>query len=162
MTDRTETVFELLRRLCDEHPEAGPDELATLAYPLCDDDMILALLRREAGHIRRSRTRAIERAAFLNGHWNDDNDDQTGDGGDVEWMPPATARKALLDETFYTLEFGYVRWGSATVEQHQARIDYQLQLRHGIDVDIRRHEEAIGRIEEANVTCLDEIDGAAA
>ena len=48
-------------------------------------------------------------------------------------------------------------WGSATVEQHRQRIAMLSKIRDGIDSTIRRHTQAIEIIEDAGVTCLNEV-----
>ena len=71
------------------------------------------------------------------------------------------ARKALLVESFTVSTGVYVKWGAATIEQHQKRIDMLTRLSGGLSVTIARHQAAIDAITAAKVACLNDIEVAA-
>lgn len=65
----------------------------------------------------------------------------------------------VLDESFAVDGSGRrVLWGAATVEDHKARIAFLASYVSAINVTIRRHEEAVARIEAHGVSCLNEIE----
>jgi hypothetical protein len=66
-------------------------------------------------------------------------------------------RKKLSVETFYVPGVGNVRWGKATIEQHEAAIQHSEKYISGYQADIDRHRKVILRIKTAGVTCMDEI-----
>jgi len=51
-----------------------------------------------------------------------------------------------------------VRWLKATVGEHRQRIELLTKLRGGIDRTIAQHQDAVALIEDAGVTCLDDLD----
>lgn len=69
---------------------------------------------------------------------------------------PINSRRAFLSERFYT-GVKYVAHGEATIEDHEGRIAFQLELRGGIDDDIVFHWTAIELIQRTGVTCLNEV-----
>lgn len=66
-------------------------------------------------------------------------------------------RDRLLTKTFALGDGRRVPWGSATIDDHKARIDLLRRYRVGLDRTITRHVEAIEEITEAGVSCLNEI-----
>jgi len=71
-----------------------------------------------------------------------------------------SARSEFLTYHFYNGE-KWVLWDTATVDDHEKRIAYQLTLRNGIDRDIEKHRWAIQQITAAGVTCLADLNEAA-
>lgn len=75
---------------------------------------------------------------------------------------PVSARRKLSEDGFYPARGEpWVSWLDATVEQHQARIDWQTTLTSAIQRDIARHRKAIEDIIAAGVTCLRDLGAAA-
>ena len=72
---------------------------------------------------------------------------------------PNAARKALLLESFYSYDrHERVRWGDATIEDH---LSYAAMLRGQMASLLEtavRHEDAARRIEQANVSCLFDLE----
>ena len=121
--------------------EAGRDPVALLNLALATDPyLLLPLVEDYLAHLNRAEVRASEQRAF----------------SQREGEPTRLAVAELVDKYFATGD-GWVRWGEATVEDHQARIAFLKKMRTGIDATIERHEEAIKKIIEAGVTCLDEL-----
>lgn len=52
-----------------------------------------------------------------------------------------------------------VDWATATVEDHQARIDFLDRYMAGLGRTKQRHQRAIEVIQEAGATCLADVDG---
>lgn len=48
-------------------------------------------------------------------------------------------------------------WGSASLAQHEQRLDMLLKLRAGLDKTIERHEEAIRILRASGAPCLEEV-----
>ena len=121
--------------------EAGRDPVALLNLALKTDPyLLLPLVEDYLAHLNRAEVRAAEQRAFSQ---------RKGD-------PTRLAVAELVDKYFATGD-RWVRWGEATVEDHQARIAFLKKMHTGIDSTIERHEEAIKKIIEAGVTCLDEL-----
>lgn len=72
-----------------------------------------------------------------------------------------SAKAALLDETFPLPDGTRVKWGVATVAQHQARIDYLQGHVDGINNTIERHRSVIREIQAAGVRCMAQLPSAA-
>lgn len=82
-------------------------------------------------------------------------------GHDTNDCPAVSmSRAAYIAERFWN-GTRYVVWGEATVDDHLARIAFQSLLRDGINANIEHHRTAIKDIEDAGVTCLNEIPVAA-
>lgn len=100
----------------------------------------------------RDRARACEVAAFAA-------PEGTGRSG----RPVGAPEKDLLRGLTFTRSDGErVPWLTATVADHLDRIELQQRLLVGIQADIDRHRAAIAAIEAAGVTCLADLDLAAA
>lgn len=67
------------------------------------------------------------------------------------------ARLELMSKGFATRTWGWVRWGEATVAQHEERIAMLARIRGGIDDTIDLHAEAIAEITAAGAACLNEV-----
>jgi hypothetical protein len=72
-------------------------------------------------------------------------------------VDPTAERADLMRETFTLGSGERIPWGSATVEQHLARIEYLSKYRDGINATIGRHQAAVDRLLESGAKCLDEI-----
>lgn len=70
---------------------------------------------------------------------------------------PAGERAAYLSERFAVGDGRMVKWSEATIDDHQARIDFLGKMRGGIDATIGRHRAAVELISKHGVTSLGEI-----
>jgi len=77
---------------------------------------------------------------------------------DAESLTTPQARTELYGKKVALPSGVYVPWGQMTAEQHRERAQWQRDQAGRIVADAVRHEKAAARIEEAGVTCLDEID----
>lgn len=76
--------------------------------------------------------------------------------GKTKKDPVAERRRALAVAFFNGQDF--VEWGTATVADHEGRIEYLSRRRDGITATIARHREAIDMITAAGVTCLADLE----
>ncbi len=144
----------MLAALAEENPTAEDVDIARvfltgLKVSQRAFALLLGLVADEVRRIRRDAVREIETEAFAEG--------QTLDLTDAEG-DPLSARKRLLDQTMFVPGEGLVLWGAATVEQHQARIEFLSRKRNGLDLTIAHHEAAIARIIAAGGTCLNDLE----
>lgn len=140
-----------------EHSTGDPDLTAAavmdaLRVPKRWRVLFWPLLRDECRRLHRSTVRAIEQSSGATDHHGSDTHDPHVGGTGI-------TRTEYLAQRFYT-GTEYVTWGSATVQDHQDRIDYLSKLRGGITDTIGRHAEAIELLESADVSCLDKLDKA--
>lgn len=144
------TLRDRIRAALDE--DADRDDYALARAVLAGvrraelEKLVLPVTANEVRRVRREHVRSVEDAAF--------SPPRVVDGHQVD---PLAARKRLLDECMLVPGKGLVRWGEATVEDHQARIAYLSAQAASIGVTITRHEAAIAEIEAAGVSCLYEV-----
>jgi hypothetical protein len=73
-------------------------------------------------------------------------------------VDPASVRAAYLHGRFVGLNGRRVLWGEATVEDHNAHIEFLASLRNGITRTIEAHEGAIADIVACpGATCLNDL-----
>lgn len=140
--DIRQNITALLR----EHPDWDDAQIATAAVlsaaTLAElQELVLPLVEHHTGHARRGMVRTVERKAF----------------GTRKSEDPAGERKRLLDQGFFVPGRGLILWGSATVEDHRARMDYLAGMRRSIDETIDQHRRAIDVIKKAGVKCLYDV-----
>lgn len=140
----------LIRDLLEQHPEWDDDAVAAAALGTASSKAALVALVHplatwESINVRRSLTRQEERKAFK----------------PTRKVDPTAQRKGLLDKGFLVPGKGLVRWGDATVEDHEARIVYLESMRGAIAKTVAQHQEAIDEIRSHGVSCLYEIEVAA-
>lgn len=70
---------------------------------------------------------------------------------------PAESRSEYLKARFSLPDGRHPTWGDATVADHLLRIAMLAKLRDGLDLTIQVHEDAVTRITEAGVSCLNEL-----
>lgn len=116
-------------------------------------ELLMPLIEDGVAHERRNATREVERSALHSGS-------ARRVIGDV--IDSVNDRKRLLDASFALGDGRIVRWGEATIADHQARIELLARMRAGLTETMGQHEQAIALIESHGVTCLDEIEGDAA
>lgn len=75
----------------------------------------------------------------------------------AEASDPLLARKELLEDSFYVSGVGMVKWGKATADHHAARSEYLRRHADGLLATAELHDDAIRQIQEAGVTCLNDI-----
>lgn len=139
-----------LQELIDQHNTDDADELARLIFEevMSDEELIeqivMPALRSAVVHHMRLAALNNEKAGLMSGK-------PTAD--------PTADRLAFLADKFYAPPFGLVTWGEATIEMHQARIDYLNKKVNGLMDTITRHDTAIQDIKMAGVKNLSEIHG---
>lgn len=102
-------------------------------------------------HQRRRDVRTVERAAFGS---------RRRTLGNV--VDSVGERKRLLDASFALGDGRFVRWGEATIADHEARVAFLEAHVAGVRTTIDRHLEAVALLHAHGVTCLDELTEAAA
>lgn len=132
-TDRTVTDADLARSLIETLRTRG------------QVDLLLPILTDEIRRVRRHRVLRIERETFGR------EGGQPAEGG---WL-------RLLPESFALPDGRLVTWGDATVEDHEARLEWLRGQIHALTQDVDRHEQAIKVIREHGATCLAEVESAA-
>lgn len=137
---------------CDDPADTATAVLAAIATLKEARAVLFDVVRDECRRQSRSVARAIEQSAPT---------DQPPSGTHNDGVGGGTTRTAFLASRFCTGD-GWVTWGDATVQDHRDRITFQTALRNGISSDIDRHADAIERIERAGVSCLNDIELAAA
>ena len=137
-----------LRETIDAQQMGDPDETAgavfnALNVPAKWADLFYGVVRDECRRRSRSFIRDLEAG-------------QTPPENQI--MPAGSgSRVTLLESSFYN-GTQYVKWGEATVDDHQGRIDHQTVMRGGIDADIARHGAAIDSIKSTpGATCLNDV-----
>lgn len=149
------TIREILRQLINEHPDWDDPEVAQVAIDVASRealiDLVLPVVREVAGNVRRGIVRTYERRVFRPQNARP----QNGTGVD-----PAAVRTELLRQYFFVPGLGRIPWGQATVDDHLARIKFLEGKRDDINGTIAAHHQAIREIQDAGVTCLDEIRAA--
>lgn len=75
----------------------------------------------------------------------------------VSAADPAGARAEYLKARFSLPDGRHPTWGEATVEDHLLRIAMLTKLRDGLAATIRAHEDAVARLTEAGVSCLNDL-----
>jgi hypothetical protein len=133
-TDRAVTDVDLARVLLDALCSSG------------QVDLLLPILTDEVRRLRRRRVAWIERQTF---------------GGQAGGEPAEGGWLRLLPESFVLPDGRMVTWGTATVEDHEARVEWLNGQIHALVSDVDRHEQAVKLIREHGVTCLAEIEAAA-
>ena len=64
---------------------------------------------------------------------------------------------ALLQRSFRLGNGVSVRWGDATVDQHEKRIAMLSRQRDGIENSVRLHQDAVNRLRKSGAACLFEL-----
>lgn len=145
------TLDQTLRQLVNEHhldPEAATDQ----ALDGMTKAQLIAFVRpivlMRARQEQRRHTRRLEREAFR---------PRVASVGSETVQTRPQAMQELNRRTFPLPSGGSVAWGEATVNDHLARAGWQRSLAASIVADAEVHEYAARLIEEAGVSCLDEI-----
>lgn len=152
------TGYEYLRALATERPDWDAEAIAAAALRRLKvgshvTRILLPVVTDGARQLLRNDVRVIERAAFPRS--------ARRELGEI--VQSGLERKRLLDATFIVNDGrAPVRWGEATIEDHQARIDMLAKMRNGIDDTISRHQEAIALIQANGVRCLNDVASDAA
>lgn len=133
-TDRTVPDVDLAQRLLDALGSSGQVGL------------LLPILTDEVRRLRRRHVAWVERQTFR--------DLSAGEPAEGGWL-------RLLPESFVLPDGRMVTWGTATVEDHEARIEWLNGQMHALAQDVDRHEQAVKLIREHGATCLAEIEAAA-
>jgi len=105
--------------------------------------VLLPILADEVRRLRRRHVRQVEQQTFRG-------QSEPAEGG---WL-------RLLPEFFTVPDGRMVTWGTATVEDHEARMEWLHGQIHALASDVDRHEQAVKLIREHGVTCLAEIEAA--
>lgn len=151
------TIYDRIAAEADAHPDLDDDEVAVRVLKgiprLQWRTILLPLVSRAVQHHRRRNVRSEEGRILRLIRKRRDRQVTVVAGG---YEPDVVELRALLK-----LEFNaageMVRWGKATVEQHQTRVTEQTRLRNGVQADIDRHLLAITVITEAGASCLDDV-----
>lgn len=142
-----------LAELIEEHvteTDGDAELLAMLIFEQIMNDaellqeVVMPALRHEIRSRLRMLAAAIERDSVLS---------------NAPTANPDADRLAFLAERFYAPPYGFVTWGEATIEQHEARIDYLNKKVNGLVDTISRHDKAIQEIRGAGVKTLGDIHG---
>lgn len=133
--------------------DADPIEVARFILKQLPRTQLLALLAEEVAHCQRHRARAVEVAAFERQF--------SGEGGRVELTFGNEFKKVLESPVRLGNGEDGLTFGALTIEQHRQRVQMLTKLRSGLDATISRHETAITMIEQAGVSCLNDIRDAA-
>jgi len=133
-TDRTVTDADLARVLLDALTASGQVGL------------LMPILTDEVRRVRRFQVARIERETF---------------GGQTGGEPAEGGWLRLLPESLTLPDGRLVTWGTATVEDHEARIEWLNGQIGALAADVDRHEQAVKLIREHGATCLAEIEAAA-
>ena len=138
-----------------QHPDAEPDELATLFVDTVTPDQLRQLLATEFARLTRRHVRSIEQR------------EQAARTAAAQTALTPAGRihlkwSAELRRSHVSLGAGVtITWGKLTVPQHEMRIAMLAAKRRGIEQTERLHADAIHSIRAAGATCLDDIaDGA--
>lgn len=148
MTDNL-SPWESLRVLALAEPEQSPADVASAFLASHPPEDAAPIIEAEVNRIRRSVTRTIESRVFGQGS-------TRRTFGEI--IDDLALRKELLSESFVLPDGRFVRWGAATIEDHQARIGMLLHHIAGVELTVERHRAATNEILTQGVTCLDEID----
>jgi len=143
------TFSDHARTYIDEAPATAASKiLADLGVHGDAVDCLHPVVANAVRMLNRASTRFVERVAsgIIR---NADDDDET--------TTRYEARLELMGKGFATRSWGWVRWGEATVEQHEERIAMLARIRGGIDDTIDLHAEAIAEITSAGAACLNEV-----
>jgi hypothetical protein len=153
-----------IHQLALQYPEGEPKPIARQFLDRISDDELVDLLADAILTARRHHVRAVEQEAFS--PLLPEEEEQVE--GFAEHVTPLSKRPPtrlsreqfaeLLDKTFAIGDHhgSVVRWGEATVPQHQARIVMLQKQVAGTLETIDRHQQAITLIEEEQVSCLNE------
>ena len=107
--------------------------------------LLLPLVIRDVEWQRRMDVRAVEAAH------------PRGKRDSAEAASSPMLRAALLLRVFAVGDGRLVRWGEATVDDHQLRIDFLTRQIIGTQETIGRHADSIVLITSHDVKCLDEV-----
>jgi hypothetical protein len=103
---------------------------------------LISIVTSAVWRVRRGATRAVEQEA----------DYKLSHGVD-----PVAARKDVVGKTFWIPVEHLVLWATASVEQHQARVEYMQWKMIPFKEDIARHRKAIKDITDGGVECLADL-----
>jgi hypothetical protein len=140
------TLSELIHEAIEKHPTMTDAALAGIVLHdrRATRAVLTPLVTDEVRRLRRTQTRRIEQHSFPR-------PSMVGESTLAE-------RARLLRKTFSIPGTGRrVEWGKATVEDHRTRIAWIENHIGTLRETIARHEWAIKMIEEAGVTCLNEV-----
>jgi hypothetical protein len=157
------TPKQQLRRLVMAQPGADPAAIAAEFRAEAGDNGMVAVLADYIRELQRLAVAERERSTFASVRelFADDVPAASGAGAARRLGPELLERFQPLFGCVFETGKGAVLWELATVEQHQARIAYQEQVRRrfndAIDQDIENHRTASEVITAAGVRCLAEI-----
>lgn len=140
-------IIELCRETAKEFPNEDPRKLAKNLYSKVTKEGIIELLTETIEDYQRGEIREIERKVFLKNRF---------DSRPITIEKDDNFRK-LLDSKIKIGDGNSVKWGNATLQEHQERINYLKKMRDGIDETITFHEKAIEIISSNKVKCLNDI-----
>lgn len=152
MSSLREVLMEAWRAAPDAEPEGIAAAVIGSARTRKDlAELVFPAVRDQSVFVRRALVRRDESTAFS--QIDPDTDRLSADAVD-----PIDARRRLLLTTAYAgHDSGYVTWGQMTADQHRERIDFLERKMWGIDRTVRHHRAAVKLIEEAGVSCLDDL-----
>jgi len=151
-----------IHKIAHDHPEGPTWPLAEQYIDGAPREQLVALFADAIATMRRHEVRNIEQEAFtpLPLEVTDIEGFEEHLTDVVAARPPVKIPREqfieLLDRSFAIGRHLRVRWGEATVEQHQQRVEMLGKQVSGLEATINRHLQAIAVIEEEGVSCLDE------
>jgi hypothetical protein len=154
-----------LKDAWDGNPDATSGEIAAVVMGSVRSreelfELVFPAVVAQATVVKRQRVRQVESAAFSHGGVDNQfgSADVAGFADDPDYIDPITARREMLrDRAYVNHDIGYVLWGEMTAEQHTIRADYLERKAHGHLVTADRHRTAAKFIEEAGVSCLNDL-----
>jgi len=156
-------LSDLLHEAWERRPDATSGEIAAEVMGTARTrqdlfELVLPAVIAQATVVQRRQVRQVEDVAF--GHSCVGNHERSADvtPSTDDYHDPLAARKAVLRHTVYVNhETGYVPWGEMTAEMHMARAEYLERKAHGHLVTADRHRTAAKFIDEAGVSCINDL-----
>lgn len=148
------SIFSVIRAEVEKTPHSNDESIAdrlmrSLGVSTTARKSLLQLVAEEVAHQRRALTASLERSVFTSPRNLIDSDP----------VDVVADRACLLAETFSLGgSRGRVRWGEATIQDHEQRILFLESYRTALNETIRRHTDAIELIRINGVHCLDEVE----
>lgn len=152
MSSLREIIMEAWRAAPDAEPEGIAAAVIGSAKTRKDlAELVFPAVRDQSVFVRRTLVRRDESTAFSH----PTPETQASGADDVD--PTDARRRLLLMSAYAGHDSGYVTWGQMTADQHRERIDFLERKMWGIDRTVRHHRAAVKLIEEAGVSCLDDL-----
>lgn len=135
--------------------EVGPD---SVTRELLDSDPVLVLHLARRYVADRHRAQARERTRVAEGETRRQLRRSSEEvKRDIVRAARRDAWRLLLEEGFALPGGGWVTWGAASIDEHEARIDAQTDLAKGIMRDVDLHTAAVADLAAFGVSSLDEL-----